>query len=50
MVLMIDTDMIWFNKQGNCSIILGDLDILSSGSFFDLPGGFVKEVLNEFPY
>jgi hypothetical protein len=22
MVLMIDTDMIWFNKQGNCSIIL----------------------------
>jgi hypothetical protein len=22
MVLMIDKDMIWFNKQGNCNIIL----------------------------
>jgi hypothetical protein len=22
MFLMVDTDMIWFNKQGNCGIIL----------------------------
>jgi hypothetical protein len=45
MVLMIDTDVIWFNKQGNCSIIL-ETWILSQRAFFDLPGGFMKEFLN----
>jgi hypothetical protein len=48
MVLMVDTDMIWLNKQGNCGIIL-ETWILLLGAFFDLlGGGFVKEVLNGF--
>jgi hypothetical protein len=48
MVLMIDTDVIWFNKKGSCGIIL-ETWILLWGAFFDLlGGGFVKDVLNGF--
>jgi hypothetical protein len=47
-VLMVDTDVISFNKPGNCGIIL-ETWILLWGAFFDLlGGGFVKEVLNGF--
>jgi hypothetical protein len=48
--LMVDTDVTWFNKQGNCGIIL-ETWILLWGAFFDLlRGGFMKEVLNWVPY
>jgi hypothetical protein len=46
MVSMVDTDMNWFNKQGNSSIL--ELGYYHKDHSFDLPGGFVKEVLNGF--
>jgi hypothetical protein len=46
--LMVDIDMIWFSKQGNCIIM--ETWISSWRPFFNLPGTWriVKEVLNGF--